>query len=73
MKAKRVTGESAQRILLTHVFNERCHVRGCTQEVVATRNPDGVNKQRACIDHVRTQGGRTKPFNVTELLKLPWE
>ena len=55
MKAKRVTGPSAQSIMLTHIRLERCKVAGCKNPVVATLNPDGTTKIRACIDHVGAQ------------------
>lgn len=74
MKSKRVTGESAQSILNTHVFNEHCNVRGCQNTVCVTRNPDGVTKLRQCIDHVGVAKSAKKGGSkVTDLLKLPWQ
>lgn len=57
MKAKRVTGPTPHRVLLTHKALERCKVAGCQNEVLVTLNPDGVTKIRYCADHV---GGKKR-------------
>lgn len=71
MKAKRVTGESAQTILLRHVALEHCKVKGCKERVLVTKNPNGTTKHRMCAKHI---GGRgRKPANIKELLKFQWQ
>lgn len=47
MRAKRVTGPSAQSILCTHVACERC-TRCKSQPVFVTRNPTALDKERLC-------------------------
>lgn len=66
MRSKRVHGPSAQRTLILSVVLERCHVKGCDNPVIVTRNPTAITKQRACIDHVR--GKESKTLDVTKLL-----
>lgn len=74
MRSKRVHGPSAHTIMHTHIRMERCNVAGCKNEVIATRNPNGLTKIRACIEHVGT-GGKPKigGNKVTDLLLLPWQ
>jgi hypothetical protein len=71
MKAKRVTGESAQTILLRHMVLEHCKVKGCSEPVLVTKNHTGVTKERICAKHL---GGRgRKPANISKLLKFQWQ
>lgn len=60
MKAKRVTGESAQRILLRHMALEHCKVKGCKEPVLVTKNPNGTTKHRMCEQHIGHRGKRVK-------------
>lgn len=73
MRSKRVTGPSAQSIMLTHIRLERCKVAGCKNPVVTTKNPDGLTKIRACIEHTSAQVVKSEPFDPRSLLKLPWQ
>ena len=61
MKAKRVTGPTANATLRIHVALERCEVAGCESPVVVTRHPDYFTKDRACIDHVKRTKGKNVP------------
>ena len=73
MKAKRVTGPSAQRMLLLKVALERCNVKGCTERVLVTRNPTGVDNVRYCANHIGQEQIEVKEFDPRTLLKLPWQ
>jgi hypothetical protein len=54
MKSKRVHGQSANTIMNLQIAMEHCKEPGCKNPVIATRNPNGVTKIRACIEHVCT-------------------
>jgi hypothetical protein len=58
MRAKRVTGMSANRQLQIYIACERCNVAGCTKPVVVTKNTTGINYKRTCLEHVPTLSGR---------------
>jgi hypothetical protein len=73
MRAKRVTGASAQAIMLLHMKLERCSIEGCETPAVVTKNHTGVSKVRFCLDHVGTGKKASKePFDPTALLKFGW-
>jgi hypothetical protein len=58
----RVTGPSAQRILLTHVASERCAHPGCTEPVVVTYHPDALTRKRTCMAHIgKSKKGKNVP------------
>jgi hypothetical protein len=74
MKAKRVTGPSAQATMLLHMKLEHCHVKGCEARVLYTKNVTGVKKTRYCADHIGAiKKVANKPFNPASLLKFPWQ
>ena len=72
MKAKRVTGESAQTILLRHVTLEHCKVKGCKERVLITKNHTGVSKERICATHLKHKQARTHK-SMSHLLKFGWQ
>ena len=69
MRAKRVTGPSARTILLRAIACECCKVRGCTEPVLITRNPDGLTRDRACATHAVEQHRGTA--DIGALLAMP--
>lgn len=73
MKAKRVTGPSAQSIMLTHMKLERCKIAGCKNPVAVTRNPDGVTRVRTCIEHVAQSTQKAEKFDPRTLLRFGWQ
>ena len=74
MRAKRVTGPSAQAIMLTHIRLERCKSEGCENAPVVTKNYTGVKKERFCMDHIAPKvETKPKPANIRSLLMFGWE
>lgn len=61
MKAKRVTGPSAQTQLNLAMALMRCSVAGCTNEVILTRNLTDATTKRQCIDHIDGSKATPKP------------
>lgn len=51
MKAKRVTGPSAQEQLRIVVANARCSAKGCTERPVITVLHSAVRTERKCAAH----------------------
>ena len=56
MKAKRVTGPSANSIMNTRIAITTCSVRGCSNEPLLT-DPRAGAVVRLCSDHIASTGG----------------
>lgn len=69
MKAKRVTGESADTRLKRSIIMERCSVGGCLAHPLVTRAASN-GRQRYCAAHVAGKTTQRGSANIKALLDL---
>ena len=70
LKAKRITGPSAQTLLCTVVALERCSVRGCTEPTFLTDELSVAGRRHRCKAH--SVGNEANPIPDAIRAEMWW-
>lgn len=71
LRAKRVTGPSAQSLLITACRLERCSVKGCNNAPLRSTTVDGTIR-RHCVMHLTDRRTAGRPVSTRASWTPPW-